>query len=465
VAELHEVRVPDVGEADEVEVIEILVAKGDRVEVDDPIVTLESDKATMELPSPAAGVVDRIAVSVGDAVEEGTLLLVLRLGEAREGEPAESQEGPPEGEPAERGPERAAPPAAEAGPPDHAAPAAGREAASADAAPAEAPSAERAEAASAPASRRPAPAVPPGPGAAPPPHASPLVRRMARELGVDLRGKEGSGPAGRILTEDVRETVRAAMSRGGAPQGVPAAGEAADFGRYGEVEEVALSKIRRVSARNLAQSWAEIPQVTQHDDADVTELEALRKRYAPRLAEEGVRLSPLLFVMKACAIALRAFPDMRSSRAEGGESLVVKHYYHLGVAVDTENGLVVPVVRDVDRKGIRELAVEVAALAERARSRRLQPADFEGAVFTISSLGGIGGTSFTPIVNRPQVAILGLSRTRMQPVWNAGSGSFEPRQVLPLSLSYDHRVIDGAEAVRFTTELVRLLSDPGNLLL
>jgi pyruvate dehydrogenase E2 component (dihydrolipoamide acetyltransferase) len=435
-AERSEVRVPDVGDADEVEVIEVLVAKGDAVAIDDPIVTLESDKATMELPSPVAGVVESVDVAVGDSVVEGTLLMVLTV-EAQESSALADTAGTPAPVP---------------------------EAASGSAADAPAVQASSAPSrAAAPA--RPPPPVPPStltPSS--PPHASPLVRRMARELGVDLRGAEGSGSAGRILEEDVRATVRQAMQGGGA-RGAAAAAPSIDFSKYGAVEEVPLSKIRRVAARNLSRAWQQIPHVTQHDEADVTELEALRKLHAPRFKEEGVRISPLLFVLKACAIALRSFPNVRSSLAEGGTSLIVKNYYHLGVAVDTPNGLVVPVVRDVDRKGVRELAVEVADLAERARERKLRPADFEGAVFSISSLGGIGGTAFTPIVNAPQVAILGLSRTTVKPVWDGEAEIFVPRQLLPLSFSYDHRVIDGADAARFTSELARLLSNPSNLLL
>jgi pyruvate dehydrogenase E2 component (dihydrolipoamide acetyltransferase) len=303
------------------------------------------------------------------------------------------------------------------------------------------------------------------------PHASPLVRRYARELGVDLGRTPGTGPGGRVLEQDVRDHVREVM-KGDAPP--PASGEEAPFvdpARFGPVHEEPLGKVRRVSARNLARSWRTAPHVTQHDEADVTELEAFRKSLGEAARERGVKLSPLHLVMKAVAIALRDFPDMRSSLAPDGERLLVKDYVHLGIAVDTDHGLVVPVVRDVDRKGLFALAEELAELAERARARRLGPADMQGASFTISSLGGIGGTAFSPIVNVPEVAILGLSKLSVKPVWSAGldvsadAGRFEPRITLPLSLSYDHRVIDGAVAVRFTTRLVMLLSHPAHLLL
>lgn len=421
-----EVRVPDVGDSEQVEVIEVTVAVGERVEIEDVIVTLESDKATLELPSPQAGVVQSIAVVVGDEVTEGTLLLVLEV----DGEDVVA----------------ASPPAATAVP----------------------------EPLEEPPPRVPTVSEPSFTPSAPPvsasgavegtlPHASPIVHRVARELGFDLRGASGSGPHGRVLEEDVKAAVRSRLSSGGRGDASPA--PVIDHAKYGEIEILELSRIRRVSARNLARSWAEVPHVTQHDDADITDLEQFRKEQSARLGEDGVRLSPLIFALKATAIALRAFPRMRSSLLPGGEQVVVKNYFHLGVAVDTDGGLVVPVIREVERKGLREIALEVADLAERARARKLRPEHFEGAVFSISSLGGIGGTAFTPLVNHPQVAILGLSRTKTQPRWDEGQDRFVPSRVLPLSLSYDHRVIDGAEAARFTTELARLFGDPAHLLL
>jgi pyruvate dehydrogenase E2 component (dihydrolipoamide acetyltransferase) len=298
------------------------------------------------------------------------------------------------------------------------------------------------------------------------------VRKQARELGVDLSATAGSGPQGRILEEDVKSHVRQALSAGGAPGGGLPSVRSVDFTRFGEVEEVPLAKIRQRAGQNLTASWLNLPHVTQHDEADITELESYRKAKAADAQAQGVRLSPLVFVMKAVVIGLRRYPEFASSLAPDGRSLILKKSFHLGVAVDTENGLVVPVVRDVNRKRILELARETAALAEDAREGKLSPNEMQGAVFTISSLGGIGGTAFTPIVNAPEVALLGVSRSVVKPVWSAGldlspegGGRFEPRVRLPLSLSYDHRVIDGAAAVRFTQLLCNVLADPANLLL
>ena len=423
-----EVRVPDVGDAEEVEVIEILFGPGDRVEVEDPIVTLESDKATLELPAPHAGAVISVAVAVGDRVEEGTLLLVLEvdpaaLEETVEAPPASSATEGRLLEPAARQPTVSDPSFSPQRPPV------------------------------------PPPVQPTGKAA----HAGPSVRRMARELGLDLTLAEGSGPHGRILEDDVKRAVRTAIAGAEPPLGGTVARE--DFTAYGEVEVLPLNRIRKVAARNLSHAWRTVPHVTQHDEADLTRVESFRQAHAAPLAEEGVRLSPLIFAIKATAIALRGFPRMRSSLLAGGEAVAVKEYFHLGVAVDTEFGLVVPVIRDVMEKSLRVIAVELAELAERARERKLRPEHFEGAVFSISSLGGIGGTAFTPIVNAPEVGILGLSRTQLRATWDEEEARFVPRPVLPISLSYDHRVIDGAEAVRFTREVARLLSDPAHLLL
>ena len=425
-----EVRVPDVGEAEEVEVIEVLVAVGDRVELEDPIVTLESDKATLELPAPQAGVVQAVAVAVGDRVEEGTLLLVLEV----EADVAASASAA----------DSALPPAGPATPDS-----AGLEPVPTASEPVFTPQAP--------------PVPPPSTLSGERPHAGPGVRRMARELGLELAGATGSGPRGRILEDDVKAAVRTALA--GTSRRAAAALADVDFSQFGETEVVALSRIRKTAARNLAQSWDTVPHVTQHDEADVTGLEAFRRQHAERLAADGVRLSPLIFAIKAVGIALRDFPRMRSSLLANGEEVVVKHYFHIGVAVDTEFGLVVPVVRDVLQKGLKAIATDIAELAGRARNKKLRPEHFAGAVFSISSLGGIGGTAFTPIVNAPEVGILGLSRTQTKPVWDKSEQAFVPRQVLPLSLSYDHRVIDGAEAARFTTALARLLGDPAHLLL
>jgi len=421
-----EVRVPDVGEAEEVEVIEVLVAPGDRVELEDTIVTLESDKATLELPAPQEGTVQSVAVSVGDAVEEGTLLLVLEV-------------EPPEETVVEPAPRARAE-------------ATGRQAV------------EPRPTVSEPSFTPQTPPVPPPrsrPGGLT--HAGPGVRKMARELGLELSAAEGTGPHGRILEQDVRDAVRTALS--GTNRHDAGVLVAADFERHGETEVLPLNRIRKVGARNLSRAWETVPHVTQHDEADVTELERFRRGHAGRLAEEGVRLSPLIFAIKAVAIALREFPRMRSSLLTGGEEVVVKHYFHIGVAVDTDFGLVVPVVRDVLQKGLRTIATEIADLAERARGKKLRPEDLEGSVFSISSLGGIGGTAFTPLVNAPEVGTLGLSRAEAKPVWDETAQRFVPRYTLPLSLSYDHRVIDGAEAVRFTTAVARLLGAPAHLLL
>jgi pyruvate dehydrogenase E2 component (dihydrolipoamide acetyltransferase) len=294
------------------------------------------------------------------------------------------------------------------------------------------------------------------------------VRRLARELGVDLALVRGSGPKGRILKQDVQLFVREALAHG-APPSAPAAGFAippaprVDFAKWGEVEVRQLGKVRRVSARNLHRSWVTVPHVTQFDSADITDLEAFRRSKAEEAKQRGTKLTLLAFLLKAAAVVLESFPTFNASLEPGGEAIVVKKYYHLGFAVDTDNGLVVPVIRDVDRKGLIELAEELATLSQKARDRKLSPEEMAGGTFTISSLGGIGGTAFTPIVNHPEVAILGVSRAEMQPVWR--DGSFVPRLVLPLSLSYDHRVIDGADAVRFTTRLKTVLSDIRNLIL
>ena len=456
-AERIDILVPDIGDFEDVEVVELLVAKGDEVAFDDPLVSVESDKATMEIPSTAAGTVLEILVSEGDRVSEGSVLVVL------EGEPgeaaaealkAESTPDPPHSPPI----------------PEHATPAT------------DPASMQEARASVArelsPAASRP---VPDREGV---PHASPLVRRYARELGVPIEHASGSGPHGRVLVDDLRQTVRERFAGELAPKtggsAIPAV-PSVDFGRFGPVHEEPLTRIQKVSGPGLQRSWLNVPHVTQNDEADITELERFRRDRREVAAERGVKLSPLLLVMKAAVVVLRDFPKFRSSLSPEGDRLIVKDYYHLGIAVDTEQGLVVPVIRDVDRKGIFELAEEVNETAERARARKLGPDDLAGACFTISSLGGIGGGHFSPIVNAPEVAILGLSKTRISPVWEGpspldahvdgesplaeGAGRFVPRLTLPFSLSYDHRVIDGADAVRFTSRLARVLADPGNLLL
>ena len=418
-----EVRVPDIGDFEDVEVIEVLVASGDVIDADASIVTLESDKATMEVPCPYGGVVREVRVRVGDRVSEGTPLLTLDVGETSVGEaappPAEPTRAAPSAEPT-----RAAPPAERSAPRSIASPRRARATASDSAG-----------------------------------HASPSVRRFARELGVDVAKLRGSGRKGRILRTDVQSYVKEAL-RGAPPaEGVVHVGPAPtiDFASFGAIDVQPLSKVRRLSAANLHRAWVTVPHVTQHDEADITDLEALRRESQAAAEAKGVKLTLLAFVMKAVAANLREFPQFCASLDESGENLVMKRYCHIGVAVDTPVGLVVPVVRDVDRKDAFAVAAALGDLSERARKRRLRREDLEGGCFSISSLGGIGGTGFTPIVNAPEVAILGVSRHSWKPVFT--EGSFVPRIMLPLSLSYDHRVIDGADAVRFTTRLRTRLAD------
>jgi pyruvate dehydrogenase E2 component (dihydrolipoamide acetyltransferase) len=447
VASEREVRVPDIGDFEDVDVIEVLVAPGERVRVEQSLVTLESEKATMEIPSPFAGVVRALHVAVGDKVSEGSLVATLEVEEEARpaGAAAEAK--------ARREPVATEPAPAEQRPP--------------------APEAER-RAEPAPARAPQTPLVPaaPLPGArgadARRAHASPSVRRLARELGVDLALVRGSGPKSRILREDVQLFVRETLARG-LPQPAAAEGLAlppaprVDFAKWGEIEVRPLGRVRRVAARNLHRSWISVPHVTQFDEADITDLEAFRRSKAEEARERGTKLTLLAFLLKAAAVVLEDFPTFNSSLEPGGEAIVVKKYFHLGFAVDTDNGLVVPVIRDVDRKGLLDLAEELAALSQKARDRKLSPEEMAGGTFTISSLGGIGGTAFTPIVNHPEVAILGVSRAERRPVYRGEE--LVPRLLLPLSLSYDHRVIDGADAVRFTTRLKTVLSDIRNLIL
>jgi pyruvate dehydrogenase E2 component (dihydrolipoamide acetyltransferase) len=410
-AALTEVVVPDIGDFADVPVTELLVAVGDRVEAEDPLVVLESDKATMEVPAPFGGRVHAMRVAVGDTVSEGRPLLVLDAVGAENGAPE-----PQSGRPAE--------------------PAAPTTLAQATVAETQAARPEQSP-----------PVHAPDPRSNGPVHASPAVRRLARERGVDLRGVQGTGPKGRIVKEDL-EAAAAAPAH--APAAAPAA--AGD-------ERVPLTRIQQISARNLAAAWPQVPQVTQHEDADITDLEAFRKQL--NAEQPDVKVTMVALLLKASAATLRAFPRFASQLA--GDELIVKHDLHLGFAADTPNGLVVPVVRDVARKGILEIAADLTDLSGKARAGKLSPKEMSGAVFTISSLGGIGGTGFTPIVNPPQVAILGAVRSRMQPVWNGDE--FVPRLILPLSLSYDHRVIDGAAAARFCVHLAGVLGDLRRVLL
>jgi pyruvate dehydrogenase E2 component (dihydrolipoamide acetyltransferase) len=433
-----EVNVPDLGDFTDVPVIEIHVATGDVVSEEDPLITLESDKATMDIPSPAAGTVRELRVEIGDRVEKGSLILLLDTDGALSQPPSltDQQEPPTQAaanpvaaaqEPAPRSAAAVPPPGAETMPPVTAA------------------------------------------EAAPPAdfdgvHAGPGVRRLARELGLDLAAVSGSGPKGRITKEDLLAGVRGpagapAVAQGGGIPEIPAQ----DFSKFGPVETKPLSRIQRLSGPQLHRSWLNIPHVTYDDEADITELDAYRRQLDAAAKAEGYRVTLLAFLMKASASALREFPKFNSSLTPEKDALIYKSYYHIGVAVDTPDGLVVPVIRDVDRKGIREISQELSAVSAKARDGQLGLVDLQGGCFTISSLGGIGGTSFTPIINAPEVAILGVVRSKTAPVWDGTA--FMPRLMLPMSLSYDHRVIDGAMAARFARHLCHLLEDIRRLVL
>ena len=430
-SDAKEVLVPDIGDFKEVEVIEILVKPGDAIAAEQSVITLESDKATMEIPAPGAGVVESIRVKVGDKVSQGMPILTMKATGA------------------------AAP------------------ALAAPAAPAPAPAAPQPQAAPA------APAAAPAPAAQGRPvpregrdevvakaHASPSIRKYARELGVDLQKVAGTGPKGRSLHSAVQAFVKGVMTGAkaapaeakgaGLPFNLPAMPDV-DFAKFGPVESKPLSRIKKLSGANLHRNWVSIPHVTQFDEADITDLESFRKQNSAVAEKQGFKLTMLAFLVKACVTALKQFPEFNASLDKSGENLVVKKYFHIGVAVDTPEGLVVPVIRDADRKGVFDLAKELADISKLARDKKLKPGDMQGGTFSISSLGGIGGTSFTPIINAPEVAILGVSRSVQRPVWDGKA--FVPRLMLPLSLSYDHRVIDGAAGARFTSYLATVLSD------
>ena len=433
------VNVPDLGDIDGAELIELQVAKGDSIEAEQILGVLESDKASLEIPAPSAGTISKLLVKVGDKLKTGDPMLEMQAN----GENDESAENGESSQPEQ--PSK----------PDHPA---STKSASADKSDTGGKASDQPR--NQPRSQSPKNTSSDLPKANPNIHAGPAVRKLARELGADLAGISGSGPKGRILKEDVHEHVKtlltegpAAASGGGAAVDLPDI----DFSKFGETERVELNKLRRVSATNLHRSWLTIPHVTQHDQADITDLEAFRQTENKRLAKQDIKLTMLAFLVKASAVALKAFPDFNSSMEKGGQALIHKHYINIGVAVDTPNGLVVPVVRDADKKGLAEIAAEVSQLAGKARDRKLTPGDMQGGTFSISSLGGIGGTAFTPVVNWPEVAILGVSRAQMTPQWNGSE--FQPRLMLPLSLSYDHRVIDGASAARFSNYLVELLGD------
>ena len=429
-ANVIEVTVPDIGDYKNIPVIEVFVKAGDTVKAEDSLMTLESDKATMDVPSPASGVVKEIIIKPGDKVSKGTRVLVLELADSAAVVPAAPAKPAP-----------VAPP-------------------------------------------KPAPAAPLKASVAPPPqpiddtqhrmaHASPSVRQFARELGVDLSRVKGSGPKERILREDVQGYVKAELARPSAAAGGSAGlgfnlppMPQIDFSKFGAIETKPLSRIRKLSGGFLHRNWVSIPHVTQHDEADITELETFRKSQAEAAASKGAKLTLLGFLLKAAVVALKQFPEFNSSLSADGESLVLKQYFHIGVAVDTPNGLVVPVLRDIDKKGLFEIALELATVSERMRGGKIAPADVQGGCFSISSLGGLGGTQFTPIINAPEVAILGVGKAVMKPIWNERDGKvFQPRLMLPLSLSYDHRVIDGAQGARFVSFLSQTLADIRRLVL
>lgn len=450
-----DVRVPDIGDFKDIPVIEVLVKAGDSINKEDPLITLESEKATMEIPSPGSGVIKELKVNVGDKVSQGSSILTLSATEAQAGPAATSaseaaddqrpEDNVDEGEEVMEGP--APPPtpqvATASTPPAPSTPAASPQ----FSAPAPSPNGEAERDGDA--------------------HASPSIRRFARELGVDLQTVRGSGPSGRITREDVQGFVKAALvGGGGAPATVGSAFAVAawpkiDFEQYGAIERRPLSRIKKISGPILHRNWVTIPHVTNHEDADITELEEFRKRVNAEQTGDGVKVTILAFLIKAVVAALQKYPEFNSSL--DGDNLVVKKYYNLGFAADTREGLVVPVIKNADQKGVLAIAQETADLAAKARNSKLGPAEMSGGTFTISSLGGIGGTYFTPIINAPEVAILGVCRSAMRPVWDGTQ--FAPRLLLPLSLSYDHRVIDGAAAARFNVYLAALLADMRRVML
>ncbi len=426
----REIRVPDLGDFKDVEIVEVVVKPGDQVRAEQTLITLETDKAAMEVPSPVAGKVIELKVAQGGRVSTGDLIAFL---EADEAETAAATQ-PPEAKSAAPAPARTEAPAAP------------------------------------PARRTPEPSRPAAAQALPPidestfsrAHASPSVRKFARELGVDLGRVRGSGQKGRVLLDDVKQFVKSVMSGAvGSGPSLPKV-PAVDFAKYGPVEVSPLSRVRKISGPRLQAAWLNIPHVTQQDEADITALEERRKALKDKAAAEGVKLTPLAFFVRAAVLALREFPDFNSSLTEDGTGLVHKKYWHIGFAADTPQGLVVPVIRDADQKDLFTIARELGVLSEKARSGKLTAAEMQGGTFTISSLGGIGGTYFSPIVNAPEVAILGVGRASIKPVW--AKDKFVPRMLLPLSLAYDHRVIDGATGARLSTFLVSLLGDVDRLL-
>lgn len=436
---IQEIHVPDIGDFDQVEIIEVLVSAGDTVAAEDSLITVESDKASMEIPSPASGVVKEVKVAEGDRVSEGSLILVMDVQEAA-------------AEPAPVAPAPAAPTPVPAAP----APTA--------------PKPDNTEVKRSKTPNSPTRNIEVDEEGFAKAYASPSVRKFARELGANLAKVSGSGRKGRITQDDVKAYIKDVMTLG---QGAPAQGGQGnfalppmpeiDFSQFGEIEEVKLSRINKLTGEFLHRNWLHIPHVTQFESADITEVEAFRKQMNEEAKKTGAtKITPLVFIMKAMAACLKAYPRFNTSLAPNGETLIQKKYYHIGIAVDTPDGLVVPVIRDVDKKSISELSDELKEVSTKAREKKLKPSDMQGGSMSISSLGGIGGTSFTPIVNAPEVAILGVSKSEMKPVWNGKE--FEPRLMLPMSLSFDHRVIDGADGARFTSLMATLMSDIRRLL-
>ena len=433
-SEMVEVKVPDVGDFDSVEIIEVLVAVGDQIAVEDSLITVESDKASMEIPSSHAGTVKEIKVNVGDSIAEGGVVVIVEASAASADAPAET---------VTEAPKQTASAAVEVAKP----------------APAEIPVVEN----------KPSPTANINPVSFKNAHASPAVRKFARDLGVDLGKVSGSGRSARIVKEDVQTFVKKVMSTGGgsvngggAALGVEAMPDI-DFSQFGEIEIKPLSKINKLTGKFLHRNWVTIPHVTQFNEADITSLEAFRKQSNKEYEKEGVKFTMLVFIMKAVAAGLKKYPRFNASLEPSGENLILKNYFNIGVAVDTPDGLVVPVVRDVDKKSLVEISQELREISVKARDKKLKPSDMQGGSMSISSLGGIGGTNFTPIVNAPEVAILGVSRAEMKPVWNGAE--FEPKLMCPLALSYDHRVVDGADGARFITYVSHLLADARRLLL
>jgi pyruvate dehydrogenase E2 component (dihydrolipoamide acetyltransferase) len=422
---IKEITVPDIGDFDSVEIIEILVEVGDQIEAEDSLITVESDKASMEIPSSDAGIIKEIKVAIGDNTSEGKVILLL---EATASATPKVEEKTETAAPQVTPKEKPAP---------------------------------------APTGQKPSPTAKIDEVTFSKAYASPSVRKFARELGVDLGAISGSGRKNRVLRNDVKGFVKSALSAGvstatqGTPLGITPMPEI-DFSQFGEINTQALSKINKLTGEFLHRSWLTVPHVTQFDEADITEMEAFRKQMGKEMERDGIKITPLAFIIQAVVAALKQFPRFNSSLDSSGKNLILKSYYNVGVAVDTPDGLVVPVIREADKKSLVQISQEIREFAGKARDKKLKPSDMQGGCFTISSLGGIGGTKFTPIVNTPEVAILGVSRSKMQPVWNGAE--FEPRLMLPLSLSYDHRVIDGADGARFTSYLSKILSDIRRLL-